>query len=51
MNISEIKTWAKVAFDKIMDAVKAGDVEAGLLIHEGQLTYTQMGLHKVVDLG
>ncbi len=40
-----------MAFDKIMDAVKSGDVEAGLLIHEGQITYQQMGLHKIVDLG
>ena len=38
-----------VSFDRIMDAVKRGDVEAGLLIHEGQLTYQQMGLHKVVE--
>ena len=40
-----------VAFDKIIDAVKSGEVDAGLLIHEGQLTYQQAGLHKVVDLG
>jgi len=40
-----------VPFDKIMDAVKAGDVDAGLLIHEGQLTYGQAGLDCVVDLG
>ncbi len=40
-----------VAFDKIMDAVKSGQAEAGLLIHEGQITYQQMGLHKIVDLG
>ena len=40
-----------VPFDKIMDAVKSGEVDAGLLIHEGQITYEPMGLHKVVDLG
>jgi 1,4-dihydroxy-6-naphthoate synthase len=40
-----------VPFDKIMDAVNSGEVEAGLIIHEGQLTYQQMGLHKIVDLG
>ena len=40
-----------VPFDKIMDAVLNGDVDAGLLIHEGQLTYEKLGLHKVVDLG
>ena len=38
-------------FDKIMDAVKEGSVDAGLLIHEGQLTYGSAGLHCVVDLG
>jgi 1,4-dihydroxy-6-naphthoate synthase len=40
-----------VPFDEIIDAVKNGDVDAGLLIHEGQLFYNQMGLHKVLDLG
>ena len=38
-------------FDKIMEAVQAKEVDAGLLIHEGQLLYSQIGLHKVVDLG
>jgi 1,4-dihydroxy-6-naphthoate synthase len=38
-------------FDKILDAVKDELVDAGLLIHEGQLLYPQMGLHKVLDLG
>jgi 1,4-dihydroxy-6-naphthoate synthase len=38
-------------FDKILDAVQAKEVEAGLLIHEGQLLYPQIGLHRVVDLG
>lgn len=40
-----------MAFDKILDAVKNEVVEAGLLIHEGQLLFPQMGLHRVVDLG
>jgi 1,4-dihydroxy-6-naphthoate synthase len=40
-----------VPFDQIIDAVKKGDADAGLLIHEGQLFYNQMGLHKVLDLG
>jgi len=40
-----------VPFDKIIDAVKAGEADAGLLIHEGQLFYNQVGLHKVLDLG
>jgi 5,8-dihydroxy-2-naphthoate synthase len=40
-----------VPFDRIQDEVKAGNAEAGLLIHEGQLTYESEGLKKVVDLG
>jgi 1,4-dihydroxy-6-naphthoate synthase len=38
-------------FDKILDAVKDHEVDAGLIIHEGQLTYGHSGLHSVVDLG
>jgi len=38
-------------FDQILEAVRDGDAEAGLLIHEGQLTYADEGLHKLVDLG
>src|SRR5260370_34638396 len=38
-------------FDHIMEAVQSGQAEAGLLIHEGQLTHGELGLHKVVDLG
>ena len=40
-----------VAFDRILEDVLKGKYEAGLLIHEGQLTYREMGLHKVVDFG
>jgi 1,4-dihydroxy-6-naphthoate synthase len=40
-----------VPFDEILDEVKSGEAEAGLLIHEGQLTYESEGLKKVVDLG
>ena len=40
-----------IPFDKIMDAVLSGEVDAGLLIHEGQLTYKKLGLRKIVDLG
>ncbi len=40
-----------VPFDKIIDAVKSGDCDAGLLIHEGQLFYEAVGLHKILDLG
>lgn len=41
----------ELPFDKILEAVQAGEVDAGLLIHEGQLTYAELGLNKVVDLG
>ncbi len=40
-----------VPFDKIEDAVLEGDYEVGLLIHEGQLTYADAGLHLWADLG
>jgi len=40
-----------VPFDKILDEVQKGKFDAGLLIHEGQLTYRELGLHKVLDLG
>lgn len=40
-----------VPFDEIIDTVKAGKADAGLLIHEGQLFYKQVGLDKVLDLG
>jgi 1,4-dihydroxy-6-naphthoate synthase len=38
-------------FDEILEAVRDREAEAGLLIHEGQLTYREQGLQKVVDLG
>ncbi len=38
-------------FDQIQDAVRDGRAQAGLLIHEGQLTYAEEGLQKLVDLG
>ncbi len=38
-------------FDKIIEAVKSDVVEAGLLIHEGQLFFPKLGLHRVIDLG
>lgn len=40
-----------VAFDEIIEAVQTGQCDAGLLIHEGQLFYESIGLHKVLDLG
>jgi len=40
-----------VSFDDIPEAVARGQAEAGLLIHEGQLTFADSGLHPVIDLG
>ena len=40
-----------MAFDQIEDAVVNGDVDLGLLIHEGQLTFGERGLHLVADMG
>ncbi len=40
-----------IPFDQIMAVVRRGEVDAGLLIHEGQLTYAQEGLYKIADLG
>ena len=40
-----------IDFDKIMPAVQNGEVDAGLLIHEGQVTYGDVGLVKLLDLG
>jgi len=40
-----------VPFDRIIEDVAAGRADAGLIIHEGQLTYANQGLHKVIDLG
>jgi 1,4-dihydroxy-6-naphthoate synthase len=40
-----------VPFDKIIPAVVSGEFDAGLIIHEGQLTYGQDGLKKIIDLG
>jgi len=40
-----------VPFDQIIPAILAGKYDAGLIIHEGQLTYSSSGLYKVIDLG
>jgi 5,8-dihydroxy-2-naphthoate synthase len=42
---------AVVPFDQIIPEVLAGKYEAGLIIHEGQLTYETSGLHRILDLG
>jgi 1,4-dihydroxy-6-naphthoate synthase len=41
----------QLPFDKIMEAVAEGSVDAGLVIHEGQLTYGKSGFHNILDLG
>ena len=43
--------YREVAFDEIMEEVESGGAEAGCFIHEGQLTYRQSGLERIVDLG
>ena len=43
--------YVVMPFDEIQEAVRDGRAEAGLLIHEGQLTYASEGLRKIVDLG
>lgn len=40
-----------IPFDKIVDAVQEGTVDAGLLIHEGQISFDRLGVHRVLDLG
>jgi 1,4-dihydroxy-6-naphthoate synthase len=44
-------TALEVPFDQVFDAVESGDADAGLVIHEGQLTYDTRGLVKLLDLG
>ncbi len=41
----------EVPFDKILDVVKDGAADAGLVIHEAQLTYARGGFHQIIDLG
>ncbi|WP_165064564.1 menaquinone biosynthesis family protein [Paludisphaera rhizosphaerae] len=41
----------QMAFDAVLPAVQSGEVEAGVIIHEGQLYYQDKGLHQVLDLG
>jgi 1,4-dihydroxy-6-naphthoate synthase len=46
----EIETEV-VPFDEIIPQVRAGNYEAGLIIHEGQLTFNKSGCHRIVDMG
>ena len=41
----------EVPFDKVLDVVKDGAADAGLVIHEAQLTYARGGFHQIIDLG
>jgi 1,4-dihydroxy-6-naphthoate synthase len=43
--------YVVMPFDQIFEAVKSGSADAGLIIHEGQLTYARAGFEKLVDLG
>ncbi|MBI5707875.1 MAG: ABC transporter substrate-binding protein [Armatimonadetes bacterium] len=43
--------YAVVPFDEIIPSIQRGDFKAGLIIHEGQLTYAKEGLHLVADMG
>jgi len=49
--IGRIENPVIVPFDEILDVVASGDVDAGLVIHEGQLTYQSQGLVNILDLG
>jgi 1,4-dihydroxy-6-naphthoate synthase len=49
--VGRIEDPVIVPFDRVLDVVEAGEVDAGLVIHEGQLTYARQGLERVLDLG
>ena len=49
--LGEEFNYRALPFDQILDEVRSGRADAGLLIHEGQLTYASLGLEKSVDLG
>lgn len=51
LNAKDALTFEVMPFDEIIPAVASGKFEAGLIIHEGQLTFQNQGLHLVVDLG
>ena len=48
--LGDIET-IEIPFDRIFDSVESGEAEAGLVIHEGQLTYSSRGFAKLLDLG
>lgn len=48
---SDLSRFVELPFDRIIGAVAAGEVDAGLIIHEGQLTFADAGLRQIVDVG
>jgi 1,4-dihydroxy-6-naphthoate synthase len=40
-----------VPFDRILETVQSGGADAGLIIHEAQLTYSKQGFHRIIDMG
>lgn len=44
-------TRREMVFDQVMPAVKAGEVDAGVVIHEGRFTYAEHGMIRLIDLG
>lgn len=49
--LSPSARWKVLPFDRVLEAVARGDADAGLVIHEGQMTYRDHRLHRVQDLG
>jgi 1,4-dihydroxy-6-naphthoate synthase len=49
--VGRIENPMVVEFDRILDVVESGEAEAGLVIHEGQLTYERQGLVSILELG
>src|SRR4030042_169774 len=51
LDLNQFSSHAEMDFHRMMDSVSRGDVDAGLIIHEGRFTYHLHGLKQVVDLG
>ena len=47
----ELTQVVEIPFHRIMEAIRSGEVDAGVIIHESRFTYPNHGLHKVIDLG
>jgi 1,4-dihydroxy-6-naphthoate synthase len=46
-----LRLYMPLPFDSMMNAIESGEVDAGVIIHEGQLTWKQSGLNMILDLG